>query len=131
MNAADLNHWAVLVLPIAYTLLGVFVTAWLTGKRDNRERQRAFRERQLRDFYSPLLGLREDIRAKSELRIKVSGAANTTWRRLCAEARDTASPEEHLRRLMVEKDAQFGGIIDYNNEQFANEIMPAYRRMIA
>jgi len=120
-----------MTIPALAGFLGVLVGAWLTSKREERQRRFAFLERQLRDFYSPLIGLRSEIRKKSELRLRISSAANTEWQRLCEQMRNTARPEENLERLQKEKGPQFDAIINYNNEQFAKDILPAYRQMLA
>ncbi|MCI0628919.1 MAG: hypothetical protein L0387_45950 [Acidobacteria bacterium] len=132
MNSLELARWALsIAVPALAGFFGVLVGAWLTSKREERQRRFAFLERQLRDFYSPLLGLRSEIRKKGELRVRISGAANTEWQRLCAQMRDTARAEENLERLQKEKGPQFDAIINYNNEQFAKDILPAYRRMLS
>ncbi len=120
-----------IAVPVLSVVLGILIGAWLTSRRETWQRRYAFQERQLREFYSPLLALRTEIRVKSELRIRMSGAADTVWRRLCAEARNTPNPAENLKKLEETRWPEFGGIIEYNNRQLADDIMPAYRRMLS
>src|SRR3989344_5830725 len=44
------------------------------------ERRLTFVEKQLSEFYSPLLGLHKEIRAKSELRVKIEEAGGKLTR---------------------------------------------------
>lgn len=65
---AELLKWAFAVIVAAISgLIGVVVGAWLTSRRENTNRRHAFLERQLREFYSPLLSLRTEIKVRMEL----------------------------------------------------------------
>ena len=71
-NFLKLIHWGISIgIPAASGLGGVMLGAWLSGKRETRQRQLEFIKKQLRDFYSPLLGIRSEIRMRSELRVKI------------------------------------------------------------
>lgn len=89
------------------------------------QRRLAFVERQLVEFYAPLAGIRKQIRAKSELRLKVSQAAESTWQEICA------SYEGRLMHDHEERFAPFKKITEYNNEQLKAELLPKYREMLA
>lgn len=79
--------------------------------------------RQLGDFYSPLLAYHKEIRAKSELRLKISGAANKAWLEKCE-----TNPKPFLNH---EKEfGPYNKIIEYNNKQLKDELMPLYRKML-
>ncbi len=128
----ELIRWTIsLVVSALSALGGLLVGSWLASKRDVSKRRYAFLERQLREFYSPLLGLRAEIRMRGELRARIHSAAGAEWRRLCAEARETADPVSALQKLEGSKGRQFEGIIEYDNRQLVEELMPAYRRMLA
>lgn len=95
-----------LLSSIASGLIGA-VTVYYFGLRHlAKERRFAFLERQLAEFYAPLAGLRKQIRAKSELRLKVFDATDD------ADHRSEAT-------------------IDYHNKQFNEELIPGYRQMLA
>lgn len=83
-----------------------------------------FLERQLREFYSPLLAYREEIRAKSVLRLKISNAANETWKEVC-----NRNPKPFLNH--EQKFEPYRKITEYNNEQLKNELLPLYRKMLS
>jgi len=76
-----------------------------------------FIEKQLNSFYSPLLGIHKEIRAKSELRVKIEKAGHEVWQEKCsAEKNPDITPV---------KDE-----IKYNNEQLKNEFIPQYNDML-
>ena len=58
------------------TLIGVALGARLTERQQQAQRRAEFIEHQLRDFYSPLLSLREQILAKTRLREKILKVAS-------------------------------------------------------
>ncbi len=121
---------ATALLPAISVTVGILLGAWLSSRRDTAQRRYSFRERQLRDLYSPLLALRSEIRIKSELREKVRAAAHAEWQRLCQEARDTASPPENLRKLSTEKGPELERLFDYDNQQLVEDLIPSYRKML-
>jgi hypothetical protein len=55
-------------------LLGTFGQQWMTGRREKAARTNAFKKQQLEEFYGPLLAMRKEIRARSELRVKLQEA---------------------------------------------------------
>jgi hypothetical protein len=79
--------------------------------------------RQLNEFYSPLLGYRKAIQAKIELISKVTDAASEAWKE--------KSEREPTPFLDHEKEYQpFKKIIEYNNEQLKDELLPLYRKIL-
>ncbi len=131
MHSVQAPPWLVTALASAiFGFVGILIGAWLSCRRDTAQRRYSFRERQLRDLYSPLLGLRGEIRIKSELREKVHAAAHAEWQRLCQEARDTANPPENLRRLSTEKGPELERLFDYDNQQLAHDLVPSYHKML-
>lgn len=74
-------------------------------------------EKQLNKFYSPLLGLHKEIRAKSELRLKIKVAGNEAWKSKCESGGypDTTS---------VDKE------IEYDNKQLMEDFIPRYNKML-
>jgi hypothetical protein len=79
-------------------------------------RRNAFIEKQLSEFYSPLAGYRKRIRTKSELRLKISNAANEAWQELLPDTHEQFEP--------------YKKIIEYDNNQFREELMPLYEKML-
>ena len=124
----ELFRWSVsIAVPAAAGLAGVAIGAWLTSRRERRQRRLDFLEKQLTDFYSPMLGLRNEIRMHGELRVRIQDAANSTWKKLCAEAQLVST--ETLTNFSRTRGAEFKGIIDYDNEKLHKELLPAYHEM--
>ena len=76
--------------------------------------------------YSPIAGCRKRIRAKSELRKKISGAAGDSWQELCARY-DAAQQIMHNPEELF---APYKSIIEYDNQQLRDELIPLYRKML-
>jgi hypothetical protein len=67
------------LVPALSGLAGVGIGGWITSHNQKRERRETHIKEQLSEFYSPLLGIRSQIKAKSEVRLKVSNAAQALW----------------------------------------------------
>ncbi len=113
-----------IVIPAAIT----FLAGWI-GVRSGLKQLRVqkgldFIEKQLKDFYSPLLGYRNEIRIKSELRQRISELSNEAWQELC---------KKHEGDMSWNHDKSFepfDKIITYNNEQLTTELLPQYRKIL-
>lgn len=107
-------------------LLGVSIGGWINSKNDKARRQAEFLEKQLSEFYGPLLGIRTEIKARSNLREVLGNATGRAWHRL------TSSNEEWPQRLATEmnKLPEFGQQNVHEWEAFREITMPLYRRMI-
>lgn len=83
-----------------------------------------FKERQYREFYSPMIACLKEIKAKNLITVKVSKASSEAWRELCAN-----SP-----RPMPNHDKEFEPYkksIEYANKQLEQEILPLYNKMLS
>jgi hypothetical protein len=107
-------------------LAGVLIGSWLTTRREREERRLRFTQQQLEEFYAPFCALREEIRAKGEVRVRVSKASAAEW---AALFEGIESPELKQEIEARHKD-QFEQIVPYNNKQLADEHIPGYRRML-
>jgi hypothetical protein len=87
-------------------LIGAGVVYYFGLRQRAKERRFAFLDRQLTEFYAPLAGLRKQIHATSELRLKVINA--------------TSFSAERTEATIV-----------YHNKQFHEELMPKYREMLS
>jgi hypothetical protein len=79
-----------------------------------------FKERQLREFYSPLIGYRKRILAMSELRVAIYNASETKFKEVYMT--NPNSSEENSKRYDNSK--------DYDKKQFREELMPLYDKMV-
>ena len=87
--------------------------AWLSGRREIRQRRLSFIEKQISEFYSPLLGIRSEIRMRSELRVKIHSTADIEWRKLCEKNQKFGV--EALQKLTDERGKEFTEIVEYDN----------------
>lgn len=98
------------IIAPASGLLGVAVGGYFTAQNQKRERQQQRIKDELAEFYSPMLGLRAQVLAKSER---------------------AQSRHRGMQNLRAERFPLFEKIIYYNNQQqLAEEIIPAYRKMV-
>lgn len=104
-------------------ITGAFLTAWLASRRDRVNRRNAFIKKQLKEFYSPMLGLRLEIRTHSELREKLQSTAGAVWQEYCR----TLAPGESTQQ----KFEKYRELIEYDNLKLQNELIPAYNKMVA
>jgi hypothetical protein len=95
------------VVPAVAGLVGVLVGGWITTHSQKIERQHQGIREQLSDFYSVLLGKRSQIRAKSEVRLKVRNIAQK-----------------------VQRDEEFQKLLEYDKRQLQEELVPLYREML-
>lgn len=125
----DAIRWvASVIIPATAGLAGVAIGAWLTSRREQKQRKLAFLEKQLSMFYSPMLGLRNEIKAHGAFRVRVQNEADAAWRQLCAETEKL--DVEARRRLLSERGPEFTRIIEYDNTKLHEELLPAYRKMV-
>jgi predicted Rdx family selenoprotein len=78
-------------------------------------------ENQLNKFYSPLLGLHKEIRAKSELRVKIQKLGDEAWQESSKDARASRSSPDMT---------PYSKEIEYNNKQLKEIFIPQYNEML-
>ena len=108
-------------------LVGVATGGWLAGRHYRIERRNQRMSEQLSGFYAPMLGIRAWILAKSELRVKIQGAAGDEWQRLVAGAKGEVGA---LIKISEERSPDFKKIIEENNRQLVEELLPKYHDMV-
>jgi hypothetical protein len=107
-------------------LMGVFAGAMLTSRSQKKERKHAHIEKQLQEFYSPMLGMRQEIAAKEESRRKINEMVNTIIKK--SKANDPGGvPRGHYfpdeRKALI-------GLSAHDHKQWEEEILPLYREML-
>jgi hypothetical protein len=122
----DIGNWPPAVFGFAGVAIGAWLTAWLAARRDRTQRRLAFIEKQLSEFYSPMVGLRAEIRIFSELRLKLQNDAEAAWRDLT----ESVQPGPDSQALTAARFPQFKALIEHDNTQFNERQMPAYRKMV-
>lgn len=94
-------------------------------RRLRQEKRLDFRREQLEKFYAPLAGMREHVVHMARLRQRVSDAAGLQWSEIA---------QRHTGQLEWDHESEFepfGAIIDYENKQLTEDILPTYRDMLA
>jgi hypothetical protein len=124
----DFARWIVTILPtfISGGAVGALVTAWLTSRRERTTRRAQFIKQQVEEFYSPLVGIRRAIRAKSELRVKIHGIAGSAWVDVYEGVEDPRSRQE----ITQQNEQAFDKLQDYSEKQLVEDLLPLYRRML-
>lgn len=105
--------------------IGVLVTQVMTGRREATGRTVAFKKQQLEQFYGPLLSIRSEIRARSELRLKLQNAIDSSHVEDMLRAgpgRVEAASDPHIPAVLAN--------VQDENQTFRDVLMPRYRDMI-
>ena len=110
-------------------LAGVMLGAWLLCLQERRRYRRDLIERRIKDFYSPMFGIRTEIKVRSEMRNAIQGAAEIAWQKLYEET--TVHGPAALQDLTKNKSNKFSKLIQYDNDKFQQDSLPAYRRMVS
>jgi hypothetical protein len=97
-------------------LVGVVVGAACTAFNQRRGRINERYRDQLQNLYSPMHGMREKIKAKSELRNRLSGIAGEIFPSIARTATE-------------EKKKKYDELQDYSDKQLREELIPTYREM--
>jgi hypothetical protein len=80
-------------------------------------------EKQLSEFYSPIVGRLQRVGAIGELRLKVNNELDKAWRDLCAkQSKPFLDSEKYFE--------PFKKSIEHDNEQLSREIIPLYDEML-
>lgn len=116
------------IIPAIFGLAGVIIGAFLTSRREGKQRKLAFLEKQLSTFYSPMLGLRNEISAHGAFRLRVQNEADAAWKKLCAETENF--DVEARQRISNQRSPEFARIIEYDNTKLHEALLPAYRKMV-
>jgi hypothetical protein len=119
-----------IAVPAISGFVGVIVGAWLSGRREKGQRRYAFRERQLQDFYSPLLAIRKEIDARKKLRAKIHELADSKWQKLANEAYQSSDPDASST-LMQRRWPHYEKAAKYDERKLSEEVIPTYRKMLS
>jgi hypothetical protein len=119
-NLIDL---AKIVLPSLITLLGGYLGYQYGIGQFRKQKKLELVERQIREFYSPMIGCLNQIKAKSELRFEISKASDPAWRKIVAQHPKPFYDHEKYFE-------PFKKAILYDNDQLRNELIPLYDKMV-
>jgi hypothetical protein len=128
-GAADVSTIIAAAAGIIGAAVGALVAGWISSKNNKHERRQRLLQQRLEEFYGPLLAIRSRIKAKSELRLKISQLAGEEWPKLAAAAR--SGGVERIEQLQEERWPEYEKILEYEGKQLREEILPAYREMVS
>ena len=114
-----------LLLQFFSALVGGLIVYVFSIRKLSIELRNAFILKQMSEFYSPIAGYRKRIRAKSEVRGKVSTAANEAWKETCAPYSEAKQPMHNHEELFALQEHH-----RYDNKQLREELMPLYRKIL-
>jgi len=119
-NLIDLAKY---MLPAILVIISGYLGFRYSLAHLRRQKRLEFVEKQLRDFYSPILGCREEIKAKSNLRYEISKSLDPAWREIV-----DSHPKPFLDHEEFFK--PFKKSFDYDNKQLLSELIPLYEKML-
>jgi hypothetical protein len=126
------THWGPLLVPgllsAVFGLLGVVVGGWIATRNQGKERRHRRYEEQLR-FYAELLSVRMVIRAKSELRLRLSNMAHAAWQEEIRPASEQG-PTQLRDELYARRSEDYDKLADYSDNQLRDELIPLYHKML-
>lgn len=100
-------------------LLSVYIGAWLTKRQIVTQRKLDFCEKQLREFYSPLVGIRKEIETLSKFRVAGEKARRAWWQKIHKQGNQIEDSQKKINSS-----------IEYDNKQLEEKLIPAYRKMV-
>jgi len=110
-------------IPSFVTLVAVVLAYLFALSQARKKRVTDLIEKQLTEFYSPILGCIRKIHAQSKLRFELSGASDVAWKKICENA-----PHPFLEH--EKKFEPFRKIIDYENKKLNEEVIPLYDNIL-
>jgi len=117
------NEYVIPILTGAIGLLGVLVGGIVTNWNNKREQRRGAIQQQLAEFYGPLLALRSQIKAKSELRERLSRLVDEEM------PRELSGLPERANAVVESELRASSRMVEYNNRQIEQDLLPAYKEM--
>jgi uncharacterized protein Usg len=115
------------LIAAAAALFGVTIGGLITSFNQAQERYHRRLREQADEFYGPMVGIREEILAKSESRETISGFAEEEWQKL---VRPFHGKPDALQRIMDTRWPDFEKRIKYEDRQLTQELIPSYKQML-
>ncbi len=124
---SNVVFWAQIIVPTVAGLLGVLIGGLITSHNQKKERQHRRIREQLEGFYSVLLGMKSQIRAKSSLRVRIRAIAEEAYKEELKQGGDDPQVREKISKARW---PQYEKIFEYDERQLVEEIVPLYRDML-
>jgi hypothetical protein len=129
MGAADVSALIAAAAGIVGAGVGASVAGLISSKNSKQERRHRLLRQKLEEFYGPLLAIRNRIKAKSEIRLRIAQLAGEEWPRLSADARGGGI--ERMEQLQNDRWPEYEKIFEYEDKQLREETLPGYRDMVS
>lgn len=107
-------------------LAGVIAGAWLTSRNEKRERKHTRIRQQLQEFYSPMVGMRQELAAKEESRMKI----NSMVKRVFEESKTEDQYGIRSSGYSPDERKALRGLAEHDHKQWREEILPLYKAML-
>lgn len=109
--------------PILSAFIAAFATYIFTSRHFRKKKWHEFDQCRLNEFYGPMLDLIKQVTANAKNTSKVMDASEQAWRELCEKHPHPF--EEHDKYF-----EPFQKALDYENERFRKEDIPALDKML-
>jgi hypothetical protein len=130
-ETANITRWAIsIAVPAISGFVGILIGAWISSKQQKQQRKLTFIEDQLKYFYSPLLGLRNEIIILRERQYDINRNTDENWRKMCKDAREIGGID-NLKTVVDERREEYMSTLKYNNRQITEILLPSYRHMVS
>lgn len=127
-SAKIVCDWLNLVIPALAGLTGVAVGGLIFHIREKAARKYSFLEQQAKEFYAPIVGMRQEILAKSKLRVRIRDLGSQGWTELTQRTKDLQPYEQ--QKIDLERWPEYEKLIEYGDEEFVEELLPLYNKML-
>lgn len=111
---------------IISALMGTFFGYKFGVKQLVLRKRLEFIEKQIKEFYSPMVSLVTDINSKIKLTNKISKISDEEWSKIFKGL----GPREYEILRKDNNIVKFSKIFDYHKEEFLREIFPSYKKML-
>ena len=107
----------------AAAIFSAWATYIFTARHFRTQKWHEFDQRRLDEFYGPMLGLINQVRANAQASVKATAASDEAWRDICRrQPRPFQDHDKHFE--------PFQRSLEYENERFTREDLAAYDRML-
>lgn len=112
------------LIAAAAAIAGVGIGGWFSSRNSKRERRQRVVQQKPQEFCGPLLAIRNRIKAKSELRLKISQFAGEQWPKRVHGVEPESLPQNQRERWpKFER-------IEYEKKRLRDETLPSFEEMI-
>ncbi len=118
-------------MPAVIALAGGYLGYVLATRQAREQRRHDHLREHIDAFYSPMVGIIQQIRARSALRAELSAASDTAWRAQVDQAIASAAKGKQLAMNISNSFAPFDRQLDYNNVQLRERLLPMYDHLVS